>query len=298
MICDPNGKILMSCVRTYCLSTGGSLINCHWKIEKNMFVYGILIRKPDVSKWLASFLHWQVNKSIFIDHVPTEQVNEIRLIKLASNLRFQADVWRIKRVPSAFGVKDFYLLAHLLIFSVVPREIVDNCLCKILQGKQGVLWKMRKGKPQWSKLSSSNKKSHDLHTKAKTLKEVVVVVVVVVVDLFVGPLGDISHRYRVFKTLDSKGWEISVSFCKISYLTSQILSNEYSPRTINKPGRTITYGKVQKDSIELSVDIANTSHDYCELSSLHGGFCVNCSENNDFVVCFCLHILCGALWWI
>ena len=46
---------------------------------------------------------------------------------------------RIERVPSAFGVvKGFYLLAHLLIFSVVPREIVDHGLCKILRGKQGV----------------------------------------------------------------------------------------------------------------------------------------------------------------
>ena len=35
-----------------------------------MFVYVILIRKPDDD----SFLHWQVNKSIFIDHFPTEQV--------------------------------------------------------------------------------------------------------------------------------------------------------------------------------------------------------------------------------
>lgn len=57
-----------------------------------MFVYDILIGKPDVSKLLASFLHWQVNKSILIDHVPTEQVNEIRLIELGSHLRFQADV--------------------------------------------------------------------------------------------------------------------------------------------------------------------------------------------------------------
>lgn len=57
-----------------------------------MFVYDVLIGKPDVSKLLASFLHWQVNKSILIDHVPTEQVNEICLIKLGSHLRFQADV--------------------------------------------------------------------------------------------------------------------------------------------------------------------------------------------------------------
>lgn len=48
---------------------------------------------------------------------------------------------------------------------------------------------------------------------------------------------------------------------------------EYSPRTINKPGRATKYGEVQKDSIDLFVDIANTC---CVLSSPHGGFCVNC----------------------
>ena len=48
---------------------------------------------------------------------------------------------------------------------------------------------------------------------------------------------------------------------------------EYSPRTINEPGRATKYGEVQKDSIDLSVDIANTC---CVLSSPHGGFYVNC----------------------
>ena len=48
---------------------------------------------------------------------------------------------------------------------------------------------------------------------------------------------------------------------------------EYSPRTINEPGRATKYGEVQKDSIDLSVDIANTC---CVLSSPHGSFCVNC----------------------
>ena len=138
-----------------------------------------------------------------------------------------------------------------------------------------------------------------LHPPSKTLLRSLALT-----DLFVGLLVD--SIFIVFLiTLDSKGSEICASFFKISYSTSQILSSvslsvltaykcgqviclntwfalqtnpstaiEYSPRTINKPGRATKYGEVQKDdSIDLSVDIANTC---CVLSSPHGGFCVNC----------------------